>query len=1033
MPQPAKQTISFLCILLLVGYFGISVKAQLRPDEYQITFLTTEDGLSQATNYSILQDKKGYIWLSSQDGINRYDGKSFFHFSDSFYYEGGNAPKQIYGLVEDAGGDIWMGSRKSLYRYSQYKNIFQKIDLSATEKSNSKTIIPFASVGEEVWFMGDDLCFMAVNIHTLNIRMLYDVNEPPEVITPLIVFPEITENGIIWMANGNRLYEINPFERILKKYVLQAGNLPESNTVNVKCLSLHKESGMIGLATDKGLVLFDTKQKKQQPLPGKGSLISAVDTWQVKACEDGFWVSNAQAHLIKLPLNGDAAQMLLAKEVLDNEVHRGSATSCIYYDQWGRIWLNAIGEYTAIIDFSKKFLQRVGVGKQGGLPSGTIQGITISDSIVWVSDTYLSKINRTTGKVEKIFTPADFDLQGYFRQIYYDSIQQRIWFNTSADLCYYSLKEGRCIKTGFLRNRNISVDYIRNFLELPGQKLLMVRIDGVYELNRQNAKARLLPGFDTSQIHHLARLSRDRLALAVVGKPLRIFAYADDLSVKELKQIDIPHTILMSSEDSAAQLLWVATEKGVYKLDNKAFSILRHYTIAEGMANDFVYAVIPDKYGWVWCSTNKGIVAINGATGEIQNFDKDPNLQTLEFNNRAFAIDNDGYIYFGGVKGLNYFRPPFVSGDTIQPRLVIEDISLNNFPYCTDIHPDLIETVAFGYSPVPLSFKVLALHLVKAGSLKVVYRLQGQSQWTDIENGGYIRMFNLAPGDYLMELSYREGNRLASAPFRQIRIKIHPPFYSTWWFMLGLATLVTLVVLYIMGRNQKRKLEKLQKENEIIKLKADRQLAVAKERERIVADLHDDIGASLSSMHIYSEIAGKVMGEKPEEGKSLMNKISGISKELMGHMGDIIWSMKPVDEEKYTLEARLRNYCNELLSPKNILFELDIDPQLAASIKQPEFRKNLLLIAKEAFNNIAKYSGATQAYIILQTKGGFWIFSIGDNGTGFDMAKHHGKGNGLQNMQRRCEMMQGDFRILNREQGGTAIECRFPMAIISHK
>ncbi len=1031
MLQPVKQTNRFLFILLLIGCISIPANSQLRTEDYHITFLTTDNGLTQSTNFSILEDRKGYIWLSSQDGIIRYDGKSFFHFSDSFYYEDGNAPKQIYGLVEDAAGDIWMGSRKSLYRYSQYKNVFQKIDVPAEIKPNTKTLIAFASVGEEVWFMADDLCFMAVNIRTLNIRTLYDVHEQQEVITPFILFPEVTAKGIIWMANGNRLYGINPSEKSLKKYVLKADNLPEGNAGTVKSLTMHQPSGMIALATDKGLLLFDTKQKKQQPLPAKSSLLSAVDTWHVKAGEDGFWVSNEHAHLIKLPLNGDGAEMVLAKEVLDNEVHRGSATSCIYVDRWGRLWLNANGEYTAIIDFSKKFFRKVGRGKQGGLLSGTIQGITVSDSIVWVSDTYLSKINRTTGKVEKIFAPADFDLQGYFRQIYYDSLQQRIWFNTSDDLCYYSLKDGSCTKTGLLRNRNLSVDYLRNFIELPGQKLLMVRIDGVYELNRQNATARLLPGFDTSHIHHLARLSRQRLAFAVVGQPLRIYAYADDLSVRELKQIDIPQTILMTSEDSAAHLLWVATEKGVYKLDNTNFAVLSHYTMAQGMANDFVYAVIPDKYGWVWCSTNKGIVAINEASGEIRNFDKEPNLQSLEYNNRAFAADRDGYIYFGGVKGLNYFKPPFIPVDTIQPRLVIEEILLNNQAYRTDINPDLVNTVAFDYSPVPLTFKVLALHLVKSSGLKVVYRLNGQQQWTEIENGGYISMFNLAAGNYLIELSYREGNQNVSTTVRQIQIKIHPPFYSTWWFIISLTTIVMLAVLYGVGRNQKRKLEKLQKENEIIKLKADRQLAIAKERERITADLHDDVGATLSSLNIYGDLAHSIWDENPEKSKEMVGKIAGQSRELMFRMSDIIWSMKPEGNDSSGLTPRIRNFAQELLSGKGIMVNISIDETTVAGITNPMVRKNIILIIKESLNNAAKYSSAAHVEIFLGVQENEVQLSIQDDGKGFDR-KIVIMGNGLENMANRCRQMGGDFCLESTPGEGTKITCSIPLAIISY-
>lgn len=974
----------------------------------------------------MLQDAKGYMWIGSQDGINRYDGMRFFHFADPVYYKGCKAPKQIFGLVEDGRGDVWMGSREALYQYRQHENTFQKIDLPQKNGSGNSRVIPFAAAGNEIWFLKDDLSFMAIDYRTKKMRILYDVNERLAIIDPYIMFPQTDKKGIIWMANGNRLYEINPPENLLRQYVLSVNNTGAGERLTIKGLSLHRQSGMLVLASDNGVLLFDTKQKVQVPVHENSSCVTGVDAWHVKAGNDCFWVSNENCHLIKLALDGSAAEQVFEKSVLDNEIHRGSATACIYIDKWNRLWLNANGEYTAVIDFSKKFMRKIGVGKQGGLRSGTIQSITVADSVLWLSDTYLTKISRASGKVEKIFS-AEEDLKtpGAFRQIYFDSVQQRIWFNTHYDLWYYSVKEGRFQKTAFRQNVNPTVDYIRNFISLPDQKLLLVRVDGVFEINRQDGTAVLLPAFSNNNINHLCKLSYRRFALSVAGQPLGIYEYSDK-SVIQLKQkVNLGHTLLMTVEDSARNILWAASEKGVFKLDNRTFAILHHYTIADGMANDFVYAVVPDKYGWVWCSTNKGIVAINAGSNQVRNFDKDPNLQALEFNNRAFATDTDGYIYFGGVKGINYFKPPFIDGDTILPKLVIEDISLNTRAYRAGINPDDIGTVEFDYSPVPLSFKVQALHLVKTGVLKIIYRIKGQEEWTEINNGEYISMFNLSPGSYVLEINFREGSMHSTNTARRINIIVRPPFYRSWWFLLSLFVISILVAAYLVNKIQQRKLEKLQKENEIVKLKVEQQMAVTRERERIITDLHDDIGASLSSMSIYGDLAGSVWETKPQESKRLVDKISGTSKGLMERMGDIIWSMKPADEDKYTLEARLKNYSNELLAPKNIVCEFDIDATLAASITNPEIRKNILLIAKEAINNVAKYSNATKASVLFKPKDGTMILVISDNGSGFD-ENHVQQGNGLQNIRLRCRQLNGNCEIVSKIGEGVLIKCIFP-------
>ncbi len=245
------------------------------------------------------------------------------------------------------------------------------------------------------------------------------------------------------------------------------------------------------------------------------------------------------------------------------------------------------------------------------------------------------------------------------------------------------------------------------------------------------------------------------------------------------------------------------------------------------------------------------------------------------------------------------------------------------------------------------------------------------------------------------------------------------------------AGLLFFVISFLrLKKQQRQKMERL-KAAEETRLLIENKMAREGERERIIADLHDDVGATLSSMNIYGELANKIWYEKPEESKQMVEKISASSKDLMDRMGDIIWSMKPAGIEKYTLETRLKNYCLELLTPKNILCEFEVDEKLAGSVTNPEVRKNLLLIAKEAINNIAKYSNATKAVLSFREQQQQIILAISDNGKGMDLEKIK-YGNGLQNMEQRCKFLQGVFTIESPAAGGTKLTCSFPMAIISH-
>lgn len=245
-----------------------------------------------------------------------------------------------------------------------------------------------------------------------------------------------------------------------------------------------------------------------------------------------------------------------------------------------------------------------------------------------------------------------------------------------------------------------------------------------------------------------------------------------------------------------------------------------------------------------------------------------------------------------------------------------------------------------------------------------------------------------------------------------------------------IALLIALIRFWKFQKEQKRKIEAIKAE-EKIKMQIENKLTRENERNRIMADLHDDIGATLSSMHIYGNLAKNVWSTKPDESKMMIDKISTTSKDLMNRMGDIIWSMKPGDEEKYSFKARLKNYCAELLAPKNILVSFDIDDNLAASINSPEVRKNILLIAKEAINNIAKYSEAGSATISFKKQQEAILLCINDNGKGFETAAAK-KGNGLQNIQQRCKHLNGLCSIDTGIGQGTSIKCSFPVASISY-
>jgi signal transduction histidine kinase len=207
-------------------------------------------------------------------------------------------------------------------------------------------------------------------------------------------------------------------------------------------------------------------------------------------------------------------------------------------------------------------------------------------------------------------------------------------------------------------------------------------------------------------------------------------------------------------------------------------------------------------------------------------------------------------------------------------------------------------------------------------------------------------------------------------------------------------------------------------------------LKIAALKNSISQDLHDDVGASLSSLHIYSSLAEKMVEENPAKAKELLRQITINTLGVMDNMGDIVWAMKPqVAGDEQSLEAKIKNYGTSLLTEQEIPCTYQISPDADGMIKSMEARKNILLIIKEALNNIAKYSKATAVSVAIAAEDAHIRVKVTDNGVGFDTAAAK-KGNGLKNIQARCTALKGLCSITSSPGNGCTVECKLPLTII---
>jgi signal transduction histidine kinase len=288
-------------------------------------------------------------------------------------------------------------------------------------------------------------------------------------------------------------------------------------------------------------------------------------------------------------------------------------------------------------------------------------------------------------------------------------------------------------------------------------------------------------------------------------------------------------------------------------------------------------------------------------------------------------------------------------------------------------------------------------------------RIRGISDaWQSFNFGEEVNLVDLPPGTYTLEA--RLGESLEQQYWFTKTLIVLPAFYQTFWFkalLLFAFMLLTASIVYYFWRSNIRK------------LRAEQQL-----RTTIASDLHDDIGSTLNSISVYTEIAGQQLYTDAEKAKILLDKMGAASRSMIDTMSDIVWTVNPKNDDFENVLKRMQFFAGELLSGKNILLNFEVDERVKKLKFTMQERKNIYLIFKEAVNNIYKYAEATAVTITITKDGNYLALGILDNGRGFNTSEKNSSGNGLMNMKNRAAEIGGKLTIDSSLSSGTLVYLR---------
>jgi signal transduction histidine kinase/streptogramin lyase len=1002
-----------------IYFFPLLISAQ--SNKLFFKHLTPSDGLTQSFINEFYTDSRGFVWMTGMEGVSRFDGIRCL--SNNAIAPGINNHAVTRSIAEDKEGNIWFGTSAGLLQYSYKYNRFYLHEITSNKSFDNKINFIIAIDNENnILFGSNEGELLLYNIAENKIRSLQKFDTPES--NDLGVF--LFSDKIIHIRNSNQGISI---------YTLKNYNQP-SVQWQIQTIPTEKEVNQMGYMPNEQTLFFcgSGRLYKHNLVTGKrksNMLSEKIENNLIKFSQDN------KGRLTISSKNGlfvvDTATMLVTAKVKYNRNYSNGVSGNNFYgmaDRFNNLWIAALGKGVdyASLDEQKftsflsnkdsetfnisNFIRGIAQGNDENFYCATQSGVIVLDKNL--------AFNKRLKGFSKLAQVPDLKIVGNKLLIAADEIDGGLY---EYDLATGIYKKHNLI---FYKQNSYNANSYQINLHSPNECIIASVNSDFFKFNFLTGTRTFIEGifidslFGKEPVYSFTS-SNGNLYAGYNLTGFTIYRLKNNkygAIYKSKSGFTVKHII-----PAGDNRLWVATTDGLLLFDDKKIEIVKQFRVTEGLPNNIVYALVLDEKKNLWLSTNLGISYFEIAVNKFTNFTKEDGLQENEFNTHAVLKTKDGRIIFGGVNGLTVVNPEMVNqtpkNAILQLIKLKSDSILNPFIYTGE------KKMIIPAGSNSFQSEWIAINFSNPKKCIIKYRLLGfENDWQFASNPAIINYSRLTPGRYTLEVvaSNTKGEFLNEV--KKLEIVVKAFWYQTRWFKVALVFVLALLSFYLIRNFY---LRRLQAERQ----KMLQQYLLQQERDRITADLHDDIGATLSSMSIYSDLAVNVMNTQPRETKKMIDKISDTSKDLMNRMGDIIWSMKPANEEKYTIEARLKNYCTELLTPKNIVAGFYIDDKLAASITNPEVRKNLLLIAKEAINNIAKYSKATQVTFTLNQQAQKIVFTIKDNGEGFDKLKVS-NGNGIDNIQQRCKLLGGICSIETSKGNGVCITCNFPIAIISH-
>lgn len=1002
---------------------SLSSGAAMVSADYIIDTWQTEDGLPSNTVSCILQDRTGFLWFGTFNGLARFDGLHFTVFGE----KEGLSNTRVLCLLEDSDGDIWIGTeggglvryRQGTFRsYTVEDGLYHDVILAIAEDREGTLWI--GSLGGLNRFRDEQLLENGGGLL------------PPGPVSRI----QPDGSGGVWLLYGDSLYHFSADGTPIPS----AEGDPSSFT---SLYALHRGmSGDLWFGGANGYI--GRIDKGELEVIGKGDNLLTDTIWEIYETRAGdTWVGTASGGLRRVS-QGQITSLTTQHGMPDNSIR------AVFEDREENLWVGTnsgglvrikvrrLNTYTTNDGLSHEVVMSLTEGPDGQVWIGTnCGGLNIWDD--QGMRPYHMNYLLDNECIWSVLATHSGDL----------------WIGTwGAGL--FRRTDGRIVNYRMSDGLNDSV--ILALCEDSSGGVWIGTYNGGLNYFKDDvfSSFTIEDGLSSSFVTSIWIDAEERVWIGTSGGGLNL--YEDGAFRVYGRKEGVGSDFIRTIYGDADGVLWIGTGGGGLTFYDKG----RFFTVTQqhGLQSNVISQVMEDDAGNLWLGSNQGIFQVakealhNLANGDLKrvtpvSYGKTEGMKSLECTggfDPAGLKTHDGRLLFSTVKGLVEVNPSSLAGNTLPPPVVIEEVRVEkeiiklvpgthrtstfkdlqtlekNVPRRDEPWVGRLEqgqgvdsTLVLSPDVDQLEIHFTALSFVVPEKIRFQYRLTGLDRdWIDAGIRRVAYYSRLAPGEYRFEVTAANENGVWNSEGASLVIRVLPPFWSSWWFIslsgLMALSLPALGVRYISLKKIRTEFQKLEQAH-----------ALEKERTRIAQDIHDDLGASLTQITYLSEHCRKSVDHENRPLKESLSRIAQAARDSVRAMDQIVWAANPRNSSLNHFIDYLTPFAEDFFRNTGIRCRFDLPERVPDYQLSAEIRHNLVMAIKEIFNNTFKHSGADQVLIRLEVDGNRVGVFIRDNGTGFDLNEIRFRGNGLDHIQSRMKEVGGHAVIESARDSGTQV------------